>query len=229
MLGKMSPSEDLRTLKAKELHPDLQGDFSTATGETFLSLVHAYEVLKDPHQRQLYDLSISKQVLGVLRQAAVETAHAAGATAADAAVDPSTWRWGLGRWAAEGPQAAALSDGGQLQRSVLSALSRYRSDLEVDLHAGLLKAFLGPRLDVLPGELPPAFECDERSHPSLSHDLLHLVHGRTLLGVVRQRQALRLTGEVMTRATPRAYTVQWPKSDCQLSGSLFLVLAASPT
>jgi hypothetical protein len=38
-----------------------------------------------------------------------------------------------------------LSDGGQLQRSVLSALSRYRNDLEADLHAGLLNAFLGPR------------------------------------------------------------------------------------
>jgi hypothetical protein len=48
---------------------------------------------------------------------------------------------------------------------------------------------------VLPGQLPGSFEADERAHPSLSSDLLHLVHGRTLLGVVRLQQPLQIEGE----------------------------------
>jgi len=49
------------------------------------------------------------------------------------------------------------------------------------------------RLDGLqPGELPPSFEAEERSHPDLSDDLLHLVSGRTLLGSVRLRKPLAL-------------------------------------
>lgn len=47
----------------------------------------------------------------------------------------------------------------------------------------------------MPGELlPPAFELDERSHPLLTDDLLHLVHGRTLLGVVQLPTTLKLQG-----------------------------------
>jgi hypothetical protein len=56
--------------------------------------------------------------------------------------------------------------------------------------------------------MPPAFECDERAHPSLSPDLLHLVHGRTLLGVVRQRQPLKLTGEALM-SSQGSLGVQW--------------------
>lgn len=50
------------------------------------------------------------------------------------------------------------------------------------------------RLALKPGELPTALELDERSHPALTDDLLHLVHGRTLLGVVQLPATLQLTG-----------------------------------
>lgn len=47
------------------------------------------------------------------------------------------------------------------------------------------------------GQLPTAFEADERACPSLSIDLLRLVHGRTLLGMVRPMQPLQLqSGEM---------------------------------
>lgn len=49
-------------------------------------------------------------------------------------------------------------------------------------------------LALKPGELPTALELDERSHPALTDDLLHLVHGRTLLGVVQLPATLQLTG-----------------------------------
>ncbi len=51
------------------------------------------------------------------------------------------------------------------------------------------------RLDIDEGELPPAFEAEERSHPDASRDLLHLVSGRTLLGVVREQQQMHLEGK----------------------------------
>lgn len=54
---------------------------------------------------------------------------------------------------------------------------------------------LSPRLNYVPGHLPAAFEAEERSDVSMSHDLLHLVFGRTLLGSVRLRQELMLEGE----------------------------------
>ena len=43
------------------------------------------------------------------------------------------------------------------------------------------------------GELPEAFEGEERSVAGIG-DVMHLVSGRQLLGVVRERQDLRLSG-----------------------------------
>lgn len=50
------------------------------------------------------------------------------------------------------------------------------------------------RLSLQPGQLPSAFELDERSDPHTTEDLLHLVHGRELLGVVQLPRTLQLTG-----------------------------------
>ncbi len=47
------------------------------------------------------------------------------------------------------------------------------------------------RLSLGRGELPEAFEAEERTVPGLG-DLLHLVSGRTLIGVVRERSTDRL-------------------------------------
>lgn len=49
------------------------------------------------------------------------------------------------------------------------------------------------RLQVGAGELPEAFEGEERSVPGMG-DVMQLVSGRQLLGVVRERQDLRLPG-----------------------------------
>lgn len=49
-----------------------------------------------------------------------------------------------------------------------------------------LRAVMMFRLDLGRGELPEAFEAEERSVPGLG-DLLHLVSGRTLIGIVRER------------------------------------------
>ena len=49
------------------------------------------------------------------------------------------------------------------------------------------------RLDGAEGELPPAFEAEERSWPGCG-DLLQLVSGRTLLGYVRELSPTALAG-----------------------------------
>ena len=49
------------------------------------------------------------------------------------------------------------------------------------------------RLDTAEGQLPPAFEAEERSWPGCG-DLLQLVSGRTLLGVVRELSPAALAG-----------------------------------
>lgn len=48
-----------------------------------------------------------------------------------------------------------------------------------------------PRLDLQPGELPRCFEGELRRGPQHGAELMHLVSGRTLLGVVRLRVGVR--------------------------------------
>jgi hypothetical protein len=68
------------------------------------------------------------------------------------------WRWGMADWARYGPasspdvamsaaEGSPGSGGGPLglRLSVLSALRRHQRDLEVELHAALMTACLGPR------------------------------------------------------------------------------------
>lgn len=67
------------------------------------------------------------------------------------------WRWGMADWARYGPASSpdvpmSASEGSRgsggplgLRLSVLSALRRHQRDLEVELHAALMTAFLGPR------------------------------------------------------------------------------------
>eukprot|EP00878_Enallax_costatus_P027220 GHUV01029283.1.p1 GENE.GHUV01029283.1~~GHUV01029283.1.p1 ORF type:complete len:180 (+),score=64.08 GHUV01029283.1:986-1525(+) len=109
--------------------------------------------------------------------------------------DVFSWRYGLAKWASQGPSSTDIrAPDADLRWSVMAAVSRHRGDLEQDRHTALVKAFLGPQLEVLPGQLPAAFEADERADQFLTTDLLHLVHGRALIGVVRLKRHLALEG-----------------------------------
>ncbi len=68
--------------------------------------------------------------------------------------------------------------------------------MEAEAYSALLHAFLGPGLGHLqPGQLPDCFEAEVRRSPADSEDLLHLVSGRTLLGLVRKRRQPLLPGD----------------------------------
>ncbi len=59
-------------------------------------------------------------------------------------------------------------------------------------HPHLCPALTHPlRLDLQPGELPRCFEGELRRGPQQGAELMHLVSGRTLLGVVRLRVGVR--------------------------------------
>lgn len=50
-------------------------------------------------------------------------------------------------WARDGPSSvpATADNSSRLRWSVMHALAKHRHELERDLHAALLKAFLGPK------------------------------------------------------------------------------------
>lgn len=63
--------------------------------------------------------------------------------------------------------------------------------LKHEFHAALQTAYFGPPLPsgLNPGQFPDCFEADERSSAE-TDDILHLVFGRQVLGVVRLRRSL---------------------------------------
>ena len=72
-----------------------------------------------------------------------------------------------------------------------------------------LCCLLGARLNLGRGEVPDAFEAEERSVPGLG-DLLHIVSGRTLIGTVRERRADRLDDSARNmQAYLNSATQQW--------------------
>ncbi|GAB4819981.1 hypothetical protein N2152v2_007027 [Parachlorella kessleri] len=165
--------------RAKQLHPDAQTDKGHGDQVAFVRLLTAYQVLSNARSRELYDLSISRSN-PVLRRAAAEGVQN-GAVEEGADIDIS---WGLGDLLKQAPDEAANGQS--------TMLDKLRSELQSDLSLALRHAYLGPRLDDLGScQLPDCFEADERS----THDpaeVLELVSGRQLLGVVRQRRAVQL-------------------------------------
>ena len=166
---------------AKEVHPDagpeLNGD---STGAQWIQVLKSYEVLSDARSRQLYDLSISSGASRLMRSAAA--AGVQQGVHEDEEIDLS---WGFG--ARPQPAASTAADA--------SALDRLRGKLESDVHTALRHAYLGPKLDGLQrGQLPECFEADERSTDE-TPDVLHLVSGRQLLGVVRERRPEKIANQ----------------------------------
>lgn len=137
-------------------------------------------MLSNSRQRELYDLSLHSSS-STVHAAANEGARQTGPTGNEI---QGEWVPGAG-WFAWATRPASQPKAGQVDK--------LRAELRTEFRAALRHAYLGPRVDVSFGELPEAFEGEERSVPGVS-DVLQLVSGRQLLGVVRQRQDAHLTG-----------------------------------
>ena len=180
----VEPSASLDEIKAafrrkvRALHPDRAGP--DADPAALLAVVEAHGVLADRTRRELYDLD--RRVhgwTGLRGEDGAGAAAAAGAPEPEAA-DREDWTRdvaALRRW------------------EELSDLHPGLKTLDADLRAATRTAFLGPRLeptiDCAGVAMPEHFEAEERTvalgpAKGAGGDLLAIVHGRTVLGDVRE-------------------------------------------
>ncbi|BDA49240.1 probable chaperone protein DnaJ at N-terminal half [Coccomyxa sp. Obi] len=167
--------------RAKELHPDIQNSSPLDDKKSaFLRVLTAYKVLSDERERQLYDLSLDSRASRIAKEAAQ------GSQTSRRDEDEGEWVQG-GGWRTWVARTVRNRDAIRPRNE----LDRLRAELRGDFRSALRHAYLGPKLNLGKGELPDAFEAEERSVPGLG-DLLHIVSGRTLIGIVRERRTDRL-------------------------------------
>ncbi|KAK9844451.1 hypothetical protein WJX74_002691 [Apatococcus lobatus] len=188
--------------RAKQLHPDSQQTQSQVSHAAFVQLVTAYQVLSNDHQRQLYDLNINHRASRAARAAASQSAQRPemsaqgsrpgqpGRACPSRQQSDEEWIKGPGFWAWVEPSASPPQN----------EVDRIREQLGGQIRRAIQHAYLGPELDVNMFELPECFEAEERSVPDTG-DVLQLVSGRTLLGVVREQQIHYLDGSSQMFAT----------------------------
>lgn len=173
--------------RAKELHPDAAPGGSI-DADAWNRVLTAYQVLATPRSRHLYDLTISqtKQVPSAMRNAARSGLDHSGVAGAD--VDLS---WGLDGRLREKKNA----------RGHDSAVDVLRAELRSEFYAALRHAYFGPSIEELSktNRFPDCFEADERSHRNATDEILHLVVGRQLFGVVRERGVVSLGASEQTK------------------------------
>ncbi|KAL0034009.1 hypothetical protein WJX79_002800 [Trebouxia sp. C0005] len=164
--------------KAKLYHPDVRQ--SNKDGGQFARILVAYQVLSNNRQRELYDLSLKST------SASVHRAAEEGSRQAEQQFHQSEAEWVPGAgWFAWATKPSTKPNASQVDR--------LRAELRTEFNAAVRHAYLGPRVRMDTGELPEAFEGEERTVAGVG-DVLHLVSGRQLLGVVRERHDAKLQG-----------------------------------
>jgi len=228
-------AEDIRQAflaKAKQLHPDAQptpapqgharhtqGGGQPLDGDRFLLLMSAYEVLRSPERRHHYHEMLKLRRSQGSDSAAVvsgfpgpDMGFAATGAEPDAewqrssvdAADAEAERWL--RWLYE------FIGGVDAPQSAL--VRRYHG---AALRSALIEAYLGPWVEVEQG-FPPCFECEERNAGLTGiHEIMHIVSGRQLLGLVRFQQQAQL-GTSQPDTTGALHSGSGPP--CQLPRSL---------
>lgn len=153
--------------RAKELHPDVAA--AEADAAAFVELSVAYEVLSNENEK-----------------AKVDAERYSG----------TSWAAGRGKGgdkeAGTGPTTDVVSPAFEEDPSRLwgglGGISRRASEQgEGSLWAKLRDAHYGPSFHGTAADFPYAFELDERNDAGASNDILRLVLGQRLLGVVRGR------------------------------------------
>lgn len=160
---------------AKETHPDLaQSSNDLSNSRQFIQILAAYEILSDSQKRAHYDRYLLSQKIFAQRHSrqglAMYRYESRGAMTKQ--MEVVEWL----RW-----YRYAIND--ILSEKRVVGGSGYFDVLESDFHSAIHAAYYGPEIESM-DLLPNCFEADERSVYGTS-EVLHLVSGRCLFGMVR--------------------------------------------
>eukprot|EP01018_Ginkgo_biloba_P040215 Gb_16312 [translate_table: standard] len=160
---------------AKETHPDLHvhSDFMT---NRFVHILAAYEILSDPQKRAQYDdyllFEMNKAENNFEKYPDISTHdHKFHRVSRVKQMEVVEWL----KWYRCAVNGIVLHK----ELGLGSGLHEY---LRSEFYAAIRAAYFGPAIDTT-NVLPDCFEAEERSQPGIS-EVLHLVSGRNLFGVV---------------------------------------------
>ncbi|KAK9749562.1 hypothetical protein RND81_02G134600 [Saponaria officinalis] len=158
---------------AKETHPDLVSS-SQADSKRFVEILAAYEILSDPTKRALYDqyLLTTRQIMH--KHVGEDSSYYIYETHVATTKQMEVVEWL--RW-----YRYAVKE--ILSERSLPAGTGYFDVLQREFYSAIHSAYFGPEVLSL-DLLPDRFEAEERSVYE-TPEVLHLVSGRDLFGIVR--------------------------------------------
>ncbi|KAL2906399.1 Chaperone protein DnaJ 2 [Bienertia sinuspersici] len=161
---------------AKETHPDLVSSSEThaADSKRFVQILAAYEILSEPTKRALYDhylLSTRHTAQKHSRQGSSYQMYASDVTTTKQMEVVEWLKW----------YRYAMKD--ILSERSLPSGTGYFDVLQREFYSAIHSAYFGPEILSL-DLLPDCFEAEERSICE-TPEVLHLVSGRDLFGIVR--------------------------------------------
>ncbi|XP_019421171.1 PREDICTED: uncharacterized protein LOC109331246 isoform X2 [Lupinus angustifolius] len=162
---------------AKETHPDLAESRNDSTASRrFVQILAAYEILSDTRKRAHYDMYLLAQKKLMQKQK-----HSGQGSKLHIYESHTTFKeMEVVEWLEW--YRLAINDILSEKRVVVG--TGYFDVLERDFYSAIHAAYYGPDIDSLPLEfLPDCFEAEERSSYE-TPEVLHLVSGRNLFGMV---------------------------------------------
>ncbi|XP_078430324.1 chaperone DnaJ-domain superfamily protein isoform X2 [Wolffia australiana] len=162
---------------AKETHPDvIQSCEPSVAGRRFLQILAAYEILSDSGRRAVYDSFLVSQRQILEDQAGFADPYSY--TVRYSSSVPVLQRTDVAEWLQWYRHAVHEI---VTQKEIASGTG-YWGELESELYSAIRAAYYGPGIDSA-ALLPDCFEAEERSVEQ-TPEVLHLVSGRNLLGIV---------------------------------------------
>ncbi|KQK13071.1 uncharacterized protein LOC100836079 [Brachypodium distachyon] len=194
-VGETSSSAEIKASfhrLAKETHPDVA---AAAGSRRFLQILAAYEILSDSQRRAHYDSYLRSQRL-VLHKHPRPSQHVyPGSSGVVVSRESNVVEWL--KW-------YRLTIDDIVTKKRIATGSGYFDRLESELYTAIHAAYYGPEVESM-DLLPDCFEADERSVYDTS-ELLHLVSGRALFGIVRLADSIQeLSDACREKLTPSGF------------------------
>ncbi|XP_047163907.1 uncharacterized protein LOC124833454 [Vigna umbellata] len=161
---------------AKETHPDLAGSSSdSSVSRRFVQILAAYEILSDSQKRAHYDMYLLSQKKLMQKHSEQGSKLYIYKSQATTLKEMEVVEWL--KW-------YRLTINNILSEKRVVDGTGYFDVLERDFYSAIHAAYYGPEIDSMPMEfLPDCFEAEERSSYE-TPEVLHLVSGRDLFGMV---------------------------------------------